>query len=81
MSAGLGMGMWRVFCNTSKKGAEVLFQASKTSVIETGRATAGTGLVLLGFFAYDRVTANTQPRPQVSPSPQEININFDPSPK
>lgn len=81
MSASLGMGMWRVFSTTYKTSAQVLFRASKTSVIETGRATATTGLVILGFFAYDRATALFQPKPQSKNSAEDRTINLALSPK
>lgn len=46
------LNMWRMFNTASRVSAKAIYQG----VIDTGRVTAGAGLVTLGFYGYEQVT-------------------------
>lgn len=45
------LNMWRMFSTVSRISGKAIYQG----VLDTGRVTAGTGLVTLGFYGYNKV--------------------------
>lgn len=78
----LGKNMWTIF---AKRSADLLYKAGRNSMIEAGRASTATGIVLGGIYLYNSVTSAYQPSVFKPLNPPKIDaptprIGSSPSP-